>query len=81
MTEAKRMPEYWAITVPQAIPTKPIPWKEVPGMPRARNMLMMMFTPLTITSVSIELKLSCIPMNQPLSTIRHKVAGAAQTLI
>ena len=78
---ANRRPAYWAATVPHAIPTNPNPWKAVPLIPSASKMLAMMFTPLTVTSVSIELKLSCIPMNQPLNVIRHKVAGAAQILM
>ena len=53
----------------------------VPGIPRARNMLARILTPFTITSVSIELKVSCIPMNQPRKAIRLRVAGAAQILM
>ena len=41
-------------------------------------MLAAMFTMFTVRSVSIELTLSCIPMNQPLRAIRLRVAGAAQ---
>ena len=52
-----------------------------PGMPRARMMLATIFIPFTMISVSIELKVSCIPMNQPRITIRLNVAGAAQTRI
>ena len=75
------MPEYWAIRVPQAIPVNPIPEKEVPGMPRARRTLATIFIPFTMMSVSIEEKVSCIPMNHPLKAIRLKVAGAAHILM
>ena len=78
---AVRRPLYWAMKVPHAIPVKPMPVKEVPGTPRARKMLATIFIPFTMRSVSIELKVSCIPMNQPLITIRLNVAGAAQTRI
>ena len=78
---AVRRPLYWAMKVPQAMPVKPMPLNEVPGMPRARKTLATMFMPFTMMSVSIELKVSCIPMNHPLITIRLKVAGAAQTRI
>ena len=74
-------PEYWAITVPQAMPVNPIPWKDVPLRPRASRMLATIFTPLTVMSVSIELNVSCIPMNHPLRAIRLNVAGAAHTLM
>ena len=37
-----------------------------------------MFTQLTIKSVTIELTLSCMPMNQPRKAISDKLAGAAQ---
>ncbi len=81
MVAAVRRPLYWAMKVPQAMPEKPMPLKEVPGMPRARMMLATIFIPFTMISVSIELKVSCIPMNQPRITIRLNVAGAAQTRI
>ena len=81
MMAAVSRPEYWAMNVPQAIPEKPMPEKEEPGMPRANRMLATIFIPLTIMSVSIDENVSCIPMNQPLRVIRLKVAGAAQILM
>ena len=81
MLAATRSPVYWAMKVPQAMPLKPIPLKPVPGTPIARNMLARMLIPFTTRSVSIELKESCIPMNQPLKAMRLKVAGAAHILM
>ncbi len=77
--EAKRSPEYCAATVPKAIPLKPRPSNPVPGIPKVRSMLNRMLPPFTIKSVSIELNVSCIPMNHPRNAIRLRVAGAAQT--
>ena len=74
---AVRRPEYWATTVPAAIPAKPIPSYPRGFIPRARTMLMSTFIPLTVKSVAIGLTLSCIPMNHPLKAIRPRVAGAA----
>ena len=68
-TAAVRRPEYWATTVPAAIPANPITM--------ASTMLMRMFIPLTTRSVVIGLTLSCMPMNQPFRAIRLSVAGAA----
>ncbi len=44
-------------------------------------MLKRILPTLTITSVNIELNVSCIPMNQPRKAIRLRVAGAAQMRI
>ena len=74
--KASSNPDHWAITVPRAMPGKPRPC-QVP-MPRVRMMLAAMFTRFTVRSVSMLLKVSCMPMNQPLRTIRLSVAGAAQ---
>ncbi len=79
-TRAKMSPEYCARTVPHAMPEKPTPSKEVPGMPSDRNMLAITLMPFTTRSVNMELMESCMPMNQPLRDIRLRVAGAAQTL-
>ena len=64
------------MTVPRGIPTNPRPC-QLP-IPKLSIMLAAMFTMFTVRSVSIELTLSCIPMNQPLRAIRLRVAGAAQ---
>ena len=76
-------PEYWAMRVPAAIPSKPIPSKRKPPNvnPIARTMLTRTLPRLTMKSTIIGFTLSCIPMNQPLSAIRDNVAGAAHILI
>ena len=78
ISSATMSPEYWATTVPSAIPENPMAGST---MPRAREMLMRIFIPLTTKSVTIGLTLSCIPMNQPFRAIRLKVAGAAHILM
>ena len=80
IAHAKASPPYWAATVPHAMPMYPSPLKPALGRPVARKMLSMMFVPFTTRSVSMELTVSCIPMNQPLSTMSESVAGAAQIL-
>ena len=78
---AVKRPEYWAATVPAAIPAKPIGLSSQlspAGMPNASVMLINIFIPFTTNSVIIGLTLSCMPMNQPLKAIRERVAGAAQ---
>ena len=81
ITEATSRPRYWAATVPVATPSKPIPLMPRAGIPTERAMLATMLTTLTTVSVTIELKVSCIPMNQPLTTIRDIVAGEHRILI
>ena len=72
-------PQYWAIRVPAAIPSKPRPCQ--PPSPKLSRMLEAMFTTLIIRSVHIELIESCIPTNQPLKAISEMVAGAAHILM